>query len=60
MQNSDFESRFSDALTTRIPNYLDDDSDGDSIPDAVEGSDDQDGDGFANYVDLDRCMQLNS
>ena len=31
----------------------DDDSDGDGIPDIVEGSDDVDGDGVPNYLDLD-------
>jgi hypothetical protein len=29
----------------RVPNYLDLDSDNDSIPDAIEGSADRDGDG---------------
>ncbi|MFN8468054.1 MAG: hypothetical protein U0X20_21020, partial [Caldilineaceae bacterium] len=29
------------------------DSDGDGIPDAVEGSGDPDGDGIPNYLDLD-------
>jgi hypothetical protein len=29
------------------------DSDGDGIPDRVEGTDDADGDGFPNYLDLD-------
>ena len=33
--------------------YADEDSDGDGIPDSVEGTDDVDGDGIPNYLDLD-------
>jgi hypothetical protein len=29
------------------------DSDGDGIPDATEGANDQDGDGIRNFLDLD-------
>lgn len=36
-----------------IPNWLDDDSDADGIPDKVEGISDQDQDGLGNFVDLD-------
>ena len=36
-----------------VPNYLDLDSDGDGIPDSVEGQKDSDGDGIPNYLDLD-------
>ena len=36
-----------------IPNWLDDDSDADGIPDKIEGVSDQDQDGFANFVDFD-------
>ena len=36
-----------------IPNYLDLDSDADSISDAEEGTDDPDGDGLGNYLDTD-------
>ena len=35
------------------PNFLDDDSDGDGIPDALEGLDDPDRDGRPSYLDLD-------
>eukprot|EP01047_Picozoa_sp_COSAG01_P077982 COSAG01_NODE_14242_length_1478_cov_2.171139_1_plen_492_part_11 len=35
------------------PDYLDEDSDGDGLPDAVEGLDDADGDGIPDYRDLD-------
>lgn len=35
------------------PDYLDSDSDGDGISDAVEGANDSDGDGAANYYDRD-------
>lgn len=37
----------------QIPDWLDKDSDNDSIPDAVEGTDDLDGDDLPNYVDTD-------
>ncbi|UTV97844.1 hypothetical protein KDW99_11080 [Marinomonas rhizomae] len=36
-----------------IPNMLDDDSDGDSIADKLEGFTDPDKDGFYNFIDLD-------
>ncbi|MBU1243266.1 hypothetical protein KJ612_08700, partial [Myxococcota bacterium] len=36
-----------------IPNFRDDDSDGDGIPDQVEGNSDRDSDGTPNYLDLD-------
>ncbi|MGC9084553.1 MAG: thrombospondin type 3 repeat-containing protein, partial [Anaerolineae bacterium] len=36
-----------------LPNYLDADSDGDGIPDAVEGTGDVDNDGLPNYLDRD-------
>lgn len=36
-----------------IPNYLDTDSDGDSLLDHDEGTDDHDGDGIPNYLDPD-------
>jgi gliding motility-associated-like protein len=36
-----------------IPNYLDEDSDGDGINDSYEKNRDSDGDGDADYVDLD-------
>lgn len=36
-----------------IPNWLDDDSDGDGIKDEIEGKDDLDRDGYASFVDLD-------
>jgi len=36
-----------------IPNYLDQDSDGDAIPDRVEKNRDSDGDKSADYLDLD-------
>ena len=36
-----------------IPNYLDLDSDGDEIEDAVEGIEDEDNDGIPNCIDID-------
>ncbi|MCG9754773.1 hypothetical protein L1D40_05935 [Shewanella insulae] len=36
-----------------IPNWLDDDSDGDGISDRLEGASDLDEDGYAAFVDLD-------
>jgi hypothetical protein len=36
-----------------VPNYLDTDSDGDSLLDHDEGTDDHDGDGIPNYLDPD-------
>ena len=36
-----------------VPNYLDQDSDGDGIPDSVETAADVDGDGKPNFLDLD-------
>ena len=36
-----------------IPNWLDRESDGDLIPDSIEGADDGDGDGFPNFLDSD-------
>jgi hypothetical protein len=36
-----------------LPNSSDPDDDGDSIPDAVEGNTDTDGDGLPNRLDLD-------
>ncbi len=36
-----------------IPNAIDHDSDNDEIPDGVEGTDDPDGDGIPNYLDTD-------
>lgn len=43
-----------------IPNYLDLDSDGDLLPDKVEGNDDYDGDSIPNFLDLDSdgCVTL--
>jgi large repetitive protein len=38
-----------------VPNYLDLDSDGDGIPDAVEGVGDKDRDGIANFRDCNDC-----
>ncbi len=39
--------------THGAPNYADFDSDGDGIPDAIEGNVDTDNDGVPNYLDLD-------
>ena len=36
-----------------VPNYLDPDSDGDTLPDSVEGVGNPDGDGVGNHLDLD-------
>ena len=36
-----------------VPDYLDDDDDGDGIPDEIEGDEDADGDGTPNFLDLD-------
>ncbi|QBF82518.1 hypothetical protein EXU30_07265 [Shewanella maritima] len=36
-----------------IPNWLDSDSDGDGLPDKVEGREDADNDGIGNFVDED-------
>lgn len=36
-----------------IPNWLDKDSDGDLIPDSLEGTGDADGDGLPNFLDTD-------
>ncbi|MCH1926991.1 IPT/TIG domain-containing protein [Shewanella sp. C32] len=42
-----------DADNDGIPNWLDDDSDGDGIPDRVEGTGNQDADLLPNFVDTD-------
>jgi hypothetical protein len=44
-----------DTLGHGTPDYLNLDSDGDGIPDAVEGVGDADLDSILNYRDLDRC-----
>ena len=44
-----------DTLGHGTPDYLNLDSDGDDIPDAVEGVGDADLDSIPNYRDLDRC-----
>ena len=36
-----------------IPNYMDEDSDDDGIPDKIEGIVDTDGDGIPNFIDID-------
>ena len=41
-----------------MPNYLDADSDGDGIADAVEGTGDDDGDGVPNYLDNWIVMEM--
>jgi len=42
-----------DADGDGIPNYLDPDSDGDGIPDGEEGTQDSDGDGVPDWLDPD-------
>jgi len=36
-----------------IPNFLDEDSDGDGVSDRLEGTSDLDGDGRGNWLDTD-------
>ncbi|MCH1926993.1 IPT/TIG domain-containing protein [Shewanella sp. C32] len=45
--------RLLDADNDGIPNWLDDDSDGDGIPDRAEGTGNQDADLLPNFVDTD-------
>ena len=53
-----FASRAGDNDRDGIPNYRDLDSDGDAIPDEIEGARDKDGDGLPNFLDLDSdCKQ---
>jgi hypothetical protein len=40
-----------------VPNFLDQDSDGDTIPDKVEGWKDADGDGVPNSLDKDSVSE---
>ena len=57
MEGLDCEGKLQDQDEDGIPNYLDLDSDDDSIPDVVEGSGDADLDSVPNYSDRDRQAQ---